>query len=218
MAVFSSDADILKYEPVLFGELHLPGQVLASGNGGVLDGTSFTVSGADFASAGVSAGCVVYLQSSGGEPGPDGAYEIVSVESATEMIVSVVRVDSSNSAVAPPAGESIAYRICTFAPQANEVGLQLAEYFNIGQGEDQIDADDIVDKDALKRVSVFGVLSILYAMHGNRMDGEHFWQKSLHYKRLFEKAREGCRVDVDTDSDGLAEQTRIGGAGRLVRD
>jgi hypothetical protein len=34
--VFSNDADVLKYEPVLFGELHLSSQVLASGTGGVL--------------------------------------------------------------------------------------------------------------------------------------------------------------------------------------
>jgi hypothetical protein len=33
MVSFSSDVDILKYEPVLFGELHLSGQVLAAGTG-----------------------------------------------------------------------------------------------------------------------------------------------------------------------------------------
>jgi len=31
MVKFSSDVDILKYEPILFSELHLPWQVLASG-------------------------------------------------------------------------------------------------------------------------------------------------------------------------------------------
>jgi len=36
MVSFSNDADILKYEPVLFGELHLPWQVLAAGTGGTL--------------------------------------------------------------------------------------------------------------------------------------------------------------------------------------
>jgi hypothetical protein len=31
MVSFSNDADILKYESILFGELHLPGQILAAG-------------------------------------------------------------------------------------------------------------------------------------------------------------------------------------------
>jgi hypothetical protein len=51
MVSFSNDVDILKYEPALFGELHLPWQVLAAGTGGVLSGTTFTASGADFVSS-----------------------------------------------------------------------------------------------------------------------------------------------------------------------
>ena len=38
MVEFSNDADILKYEPALFGELYLAGQVLATGADGVVDG------------------------------------------------------------------------------------------------------------------------------------------------------------------------------------
>ncbi|GAF83904.1 unnamed protein product, partial [marine sediment metagenome] len=92
MLSFSNDVDILKYEPVLFGQLHFPGQVLIEGTGGELDGTTFTKTGEDFESAGVLAGGVVYLQDSEGDL--DGAYEIVSVDSATELTVSVVRADS----------------------------------------------------------------------------------------------------------------------------
>jgi hypothetical protein len=106
--VFSNDADVLKYEPVLFGELHLSSQVLASGTGGVLSGTTFTASGADFVSALVSAGGVVYLQSA--DSVLDGAFEIVSVDSATQLTVSVLRPDSSGSVVAPVAASSIKLR------------------------------------------------------------------------------------------------------------
>ncbi len=66
MVSFSDDVDILKYEPVLFGELHLPGQVLAAGTGGTLSGTTFTAGGADFVSAQVSAGGVAHLSDSVG--------------------------------------------------------------------------------------------------------------------------------------------------------
>ncbi len=84
MVNFSNDADILKYEPILFGELHLPGQTLTAGTGGTLSGTTFSVSGADFVSAQVSAGGVAYLQSADGSL--DVAFEIVSVDSATQLI------------------------------------------------------------------------------------------------------------------------------------
>jgi hypothetical protein len=79
--MFSNDVDLLKYESKLFTEHYFPSQVLASGTGGMLAGTTFTKSGADFVAAGVSAGGVVYLKSAAGTL--DGAFEIVSVDSAT---------------------------------------------------------------------------------------------------------------------------------------
>ena len=101
MVKFSNDADILKYEPMLFGQLYLPWQVLAAGTDGTLSGTTFTTSGADFVSAQIAAGGVIYMQSADGQL--DGAYEIVSVDSATQLTVSVIRSDSDDPAVAPPA-------------------------------------------------------------------------------------------------------------------
>ena len=218
MVSFSSDVDILKYEPILFGELHLSGQVLAAGTGGTLSGTTFTASGADFVSAQVSAGGVVYLQTADGSL--DGAYEIVSVDSATQLSVSVIRSDSDDVAVAPPAATGISYRVSTFGPQASEVGFRLTEHFGIRPGNPAsiYDADDVLDTDVLKRTSVFGVISTVYAMLANKAKDDNFWKKSLHYKRLFEKARERCRLSIDVDSDGVADVTRVGASVRLVRD
>ena len=129
MISFSNDADILKYEPILFGELHLPWQVLAEGTGGTLSGTTFTAPGADFIAAQVASGGVIYLESE--DNSLDGAYEIISVDSQTELGISVIRADSQSEAIAPPAAEDVSYRISTFLPQANEVAFQLTEYFGI---------------------------------------------------------------------------------------
>ena len=93
MAQFSDDVDMVRYEPILFGELCFANQVLISGEGGTLSGTTFTVAGVDFEAAQVSDGCVIYLRSADGVI--DGCYEIVSVDSATQLTVSVVRADSS---------------------------------------------------------------------------------------------------------------------------
>lgn len=218
MVNFSCDADILKYEPILFGELHLPGQVLAAGTEGTLSGTSFAATGADFISAQVLAGGVIYLRSADGSL--DGAYEIVSMDSVTQLTVSVVRADSNGAAIAPSAATDISYRVSTLRPQVGEVGFQLTEYFGIrpGNSASDMDAEDILDKDVLKIASTFAVISSVYATLASEAKDENFWEKSLHYRRLFEKARERCRLSIDVGSDGLADVTRSGASVKLVRD
>ena len=218
MIGFSNDADILKYEPMLFGELHLPWQVLAAGTDGTLSGTTFSAAGADFVSAQVLAGGVVYMRS--GDGSLDGVYEIVSVDSATELTVSVIRPDSDDDPIAPPAGDDISYRISTFGPQASEAAFQLTEYFGIRPGNpaSDIDVEDVLDTQALRRASVFAVISSIYAMLAGKSKDENFWNKSLYYQRLFERARERCRFSVDAGSDGLADVTKSGASGKLVRD
>jgi len=218
MARFSNDADILLYEPILFGELYLPGQVLAAGTGGVVSGTTFTAGGADFVSGQVSAGGVVHLRSADGTV--DGSYEIVSVDSTTQLTVSVIRSDSNDEAIAPPAATDISYRISTFAPQASEAGFQLTEYFGIGPGNPSSDigADDVLDSEVLKRASVFAVISSVYAMLGSKAKDDNFWKKSVHYQKLFEKARERCRLSIDSGGDGVSDVTMTGASVRLRRD
>lgn len=208
----------MKYEPVLFGELHLPQQVLAKGTGGTLSGTTFTAGGADFVNAQVSSGGVIYLQSADGTL--DGAYEIISVDSATQLGISVIRSDSTQASVAPPAATDISYRIGTFGPQTNETAFQLTEYFNIGPGNpaSEIDAADIPDTEVLKRASVFAVISTVYAMLAGKAEDENFWKKSMHYQKLFVGARERCRLSIDIGSDGVVDITKVGASGKLVRD
>jgi len=218
MTKFSNDVDILKCESVLFGELHLSGQVLASGTGAALGGTMLTATGVDFVAAGVEAGGVIHLKSADGAL--DGAYEIVSVDSATQLTVSVIRSDAAALAIAPPAANDVSYRVSTFGPQAGDVAFELTEYFGIQPGNptSEIAVADIVDTEGLRRVSAFAVVSRVYAMWASGAQHECFQQKSLLYGQLAEKARQRCRLSVDLGSDGVADVTRLGGAIRLVRD
>jgi hypothetical protein len=70
----------------------------------------------------------------------------------------------------------------------------------------------------LTRASVFAVISAVYATLASEAEDENFWKKSLHYQRLFEKARERCRLSIDVGSDGVADVTKLGASVRLVRD
>jgi hypothetical protein len=205
MVSFSNDADILKYEPVLFGELQL-------------SGTSFTASGENFVNSQVSAGGVIHLQTADGTL--DGTYEIVSVDSAMQLTISVIRTKNDDAAIAPPSATDVSYRISTLNPQASEVGFQLTEHFGIGPGNPAsgLSSDDILDTSVLKRASVFAVISSAYAMLASREKDENFWKKSLHYQKLFEKARERCRLSIDIGSDGVADVTGVGASARLVRE
>lgn len=219
MVRFSSDRDILKYEAILLADLHFPWQVLSEGTGGVLSGTTFTVSGEDFSTAGVGAGSVVYLKS--GDGTVDGIYEIVSVDSASELTVSILRTDDENDAIRVGDGSNVSYRIGTFDVQAEQVGYELTQHFGIRPGfaESEYSVEDVVDVSVLREVSVFAVIAVVYATLGSGADdGEGYWKKSLHYQRLFEKARERCRLLIDSGDDGVSDVRRDGGIVRLVRD
>jgi hypothetical protein len=218
MVKFSNDSDILKYEPVLFGELHLPGQVLVKGTGATLEETTLADAASDFVAAGIEPGGVVHMRSADGLL--DGAYEIVSVDSAAQLTVSVIRSDTTAEPVAPGSAVDISYRIGTFAPQAAEAAFQLTEYFGIQPGNPQSDITiaDIADTEVLRRACVFAVISAVYALWAGHNDSQGLWSKSLHYKQLFEKARQRCRLPIDLGSDGIADLTHVGGSLRLIRD
>jgi len=218
MATFSNDVDVLKYEPVLFGELHLPSQVKAKGTGASLSSTTLAAAGADFVTAGIEAGGVIHLRSVDGAL--DGAYEIVSVDSATELTVSVVRAGPSDPAVAPPPGSDIAWRVSTFAAQAADAAFELTQCFGIRPGDptSAIAIEDLLDTEGLRRASVLRIIARVYAMWASRPAGECFWRKSLFYEQLYQKARQRCHVTVDLGGDGVADIARVGGAIRLVRD
>jgi hypothetical protein len=219
MLAFSKDRDILKHEAVLFSDLCFSWQILCEGTGGELDNTSFSIEGADFISSNVSAGGVIYLRSDDGQI--DGSYEIVSVDSATELTVSVLRADETETVIGPGSGGNMAYRVSTFAPQAYEAFFELTQRFGIrpGNPDSLYGAEDILDTSVLRQASVYAILAGVYATLGSKAGGDdNYWKKSLHYRQLFEKAREKCRLSIDIGGDGISERTSFGGSIRLVRD
>jgi hypothetical protein len=219
MQIFSTDANILKYEGVLFSELYFPWQILQKGDDGVLNGTSFSSQSADFIStSGVAAGGVIYLQTDDGVL--QGAFEIVSVNSATELTVSVLRADSDDIAIAIGSASGISYRISSFVPQANEVMFELTQYFGIRPGNPDSDygIENIVDASVLRQASVYAVMASVYATLGGRLADDGYWKKSMHYKKLFERARERMRLSFDAGSEGGGVIKTIGSSVRIVRE
>jgi len=224
MVRLCGDVDVLKYEPGLFGGLHPANQVLATGQNGEVSGTTFTAAGADFEAAGVEPGSVIYLRTADpGASGLDGAYEVVAVDSAEQLCVSVLRGDLEEDPIAPPAGvqaTGIFYRISTLRPQIEEVSLRLTEYFGIqpGDADSEYSAEEIEDSEEIRQVCSTGVIAAAYAMLATNSSDEGFRDKQEHYEQLFNKGRERCRLALDTNGDGIADSVRFGGCGRLIRE
>ena len=218
MVRLCDDRDILKYEPALFGTSYLTNQVIAAGTSGTLAGTTFQASGANFVSAGVEAGDCVYLKSADGKL--DGVYEIAAVDSATQLCVSVLRADSQDDPVSPPAGSDVTYRISTLRPQIAEVSLRLMEYLWIKLGEQvgDVSASEILKSDEVRQLCALGTIAAAYRTLANGTSSDNFGGKQQEYEKLFGEGMERCRVAIDKDGDGIADGIRYGGCGRLFRE
>jgi len=214
MAAFSSDADLLKWEPVLFREFLSASQVLCQGTDGETNGTAFTSSGASFLTRGVRAGHVITLWNE--ERTMDGSYEIVSADSETSLTISALRKAGGDAAIAVPERNGLRWRIGSFDPQAEEIGYGLLQYFGLDVSEDG--GEQILDERALRLCSVYGVLSAVFASQaGGEEDVSGCWQKSLRYQKLFETARNRAKVRIDVNQDRRTDEVRAGGAVRLSR-
>jgi hypothetical protein len=220
MELFSNDVDLLKFEPGLFNGSVFTGQVLCKGANGVLAGTSFTASGESFISKGVEAGGVIYLQSLDGMM--NAAYEIVSVTSATQLVVSVVRGDSEQAAIPVGNATGLIYRIQTFAPQAVEAMLELTTWLGLrpGVAEARYGTGDIFNIRSLHLLGVYRVMVMIFGtLYGTDEDLDSVYLKKRdNYLALYNELLGRVRVALDSDGDGVAEKVIAGGSVRLVRE
>jgi hypothetical protein len=220
MNSFSNDVDILKYEPILFGDLHFASQVLASGSGATIGNSILNAADGNFMNSQIAAGMVVYLQNE--DNTIDGVYEVAAVNSATQLAISVLRAGSQANAIAAADSDNVNYRICTYQAQSGEVLLQLAQRFGLRPGiaDGVYSVEDILDASVLKQVSVYGVLSIIYATLAGKTDEnkDNFWKKSSYYKQLYEKAFQRCKISIDLGDDTVADFGVNGSSVRLMRD
>jgi hypothetical protein len=216
MGRFSKDADVLRVDSAVFAEaMGLP--VLCKGDGGVIAGTRFTAGGANFTAAGVAAGQVIWLRSGDGRV--DGAYEITARVSATELTVSVIRGDDEAAAVGPGDATAVSYRVPTLEARGEDAAYFLTQYFGIRPGfaDAECGQEQMVDDAPLRLAEVYSILADVYgcrAISGSPAD----WDKAEYFRRIYERARERCRLWLDGDDDGQGDTVIDGGTLRLHRE
>lgn len=213
---FCQDRDILCIEPIAFLSGGSAGQQRITGGDGVISGTTFTSAGSDFLLAGLAVGMVICTYDT--IPAEGHAWEIVSVDSATTLTISVLRADRNDSAVAPPAGTNLSFFVRSYAPQIEGVGATLAEKLRQIAEVAGITSADFADSAQLRAATAYGALAgIFLARADNARPHDANWIKAEYYRGEFLRCQNQLRLAVDADGDGVAEQTRTLGNVYLKR-
>jgi len=219
MTNFSTDADLLKWEPALMREIVPDHQCLTRGDGASSQTFSVVAENGRFVTCRVRPGHVIHLRNP--EQGVDGYYEVLSVEDETELMAGLLG-GRGDEWVPLPAATDLEFAIHTFDPQHEESRYALLARF--GLEADAADAAQdlerwIAERRSLRRASVALVLATLY--RGQAADGPQasgLARKAEHYARLYEDEVAKARVVLDRDADGRPDDVRTLSSHRLRRD
>lgn len=209
---FSTDRDLLLYEPTLFNDVPWVSQQRLSVNDGAVNGTTLTSALADFVSAEIDAGSVLLVDKT--------PVEVIERVDAMTLTVSLLRARTTDPAIAPGDGASKAVVARTFAPQAALVGASLLRLLGLdAEDPDQpLDAEAVVSLSLMARLEVLGTLERVFssaaALTGNN-DALLF--KAAAYRRQLSEAASRSPVQIDTNGDGLPDEKRYLGMSRLTR-
>ncbi len=216
--MFAKDRDLLVLEPRLLKEVAWMGQrvhsvpsvVVASG------GSDVTDSSGPFGTV-VDVGAVALL---------DGlAVEIVSVASATQASISLIRSDRDGPALAASSlGASAAMDVYTFGPQIGLVHRQVLRGLGLEAGVTEVGGDPgedrVTNPGAVAELEALGALHLVYAaavpMVSEPMTST-IMEKAARYRERFRSARLGIGAELDLNGDGVPDATRRVGAFQMVR-
>jgi hypothetical protein len=214
---FATDIDILHWEPNLFRDAAFASQTLVSGTGDLV-GTTFTASDATLLISHVTPDQIIVLSG-----GTEGSYPIVSVDSATQLTISVLYdglfpLGGDPAVTSPPGTASgLNFVIRTFWPQRRIV----SELMIAAAGLDPADAasaDKIIRPGSLKRACALGTLHLIYsALAAVATEPANLIGRSNFYGRLYRRALGATRVELDLNGDGEADTVRTLGVLDLQR-
>lgn len=215
MNTYCSDRDILALEPVLFLGSGRTGHKLASGSDASISQTTLSSPSSDFQAAGIQPGMVLTTYDASASEGR--SCEIVSVDSASQLTVSVLRASLDDQPVAPaPGGTSFFIR--TFGPQITAVEASLVERLRTQSESRSPDPASFVDSAQLRMIVAFGtVATVFLSMAVAATPADANWTKAQHYRGEFRRLQIGLRLSCDLDGDGIAESTRALGDVNLRR-
>ena len=207
MLTFCTDIDLLHWEPNVLRDASFASQTLISGTGNLAD-TAFTIASGSFTAAHVTPNQVCVLTGA-----TAGSYPIVSVDSATQLTLSVLYdglFPTSGDPVPSPPGtaSNLTYAIRTFWPQRRIISELLLQAI----GLDPADADaeqKILNPKALRRACTVGALHLVYsALAAAAEDPDNYNLRVEMYEKLYRRAMRYAVVRLDLDLDGRLDTLR----------
>jgi len=207
---FCKDVDLLHWEPNLFRDAAFASQALMGGTGD-LAGTTFTVSAGSLAASHVVAGGVIVLSGS-----VAGSFPIVSIDSATQLTLSVLYdqlYPDEGAGTASPVGTAagLTFSVRTFWAQRKVVSDLLLQAAGIVPGTEEAATASVLNPEALRRACVLGTLQMIYnalAAVGGEAAAELGVRSDL-YERLYRRAVRQAKVELDLDGDGVRDVRRV---------
>jgi hypothetical protein len=201
--LFSTDRDLLAYEPAVFNDVPLLTQQHLHAADGEVDGTLVTSVTADFDAAGTAAGDVLLIDKV--------PHEVIERLDAATLRVSKLRTRMTDPLIGPGDGVGRELIVRTFAPQAQLVHQTLLRLLGLGDDRDHdLTADAVVSLTTMARLETLGTLERIYsaavAIGGDNAD---LHAKADRYARQFAAACAGAGVLIDTNGDGLPDERRF---------
>jgi len=206
--IFCTDVDLLHWEPSLFRDAVFASQQLLSGTGN-LSGTAFTLASGSLVAAHVAADQVIVLSGS-----LAGSYPIVSVDSATQLTLSVLYdglFPETGAKTPSPAGTAtgLSFAVNTFWPQRRVVSDLLLRAAGVDPDSTVTQPAQIANSEALRRPCVLGTLQMIYnALAAAAATPTNYMVRADLYERLYRRALGQVRVELDLDGDGVGDTVR----------
>ena len=210
---FSTDRDLLLYEPTLFNDLPWVSQQRLSVSNGEVAGTTLVSPQADFEAAQVDTGSVLLVNKT--------PVEVLARIDTMTLTVSLPRTRTTDAAIPPGDVSSAAVVARTYAPQAELVCASLLRLLGLDADDpgQSLDADAVVSLSLMARLEVMGTLERVFssaaALTG---DNDVLLFKAAEYRRRLLEAAARCPVQIDVTGDGLPDEKRYLGVGRLTRN
>ena len=209
---FSTDRDLLAYEPSLFTDVPFVAQPRLSVTDAEVTGTTVFSITADVDQAQVETGSVVLIDRR--------PFEVMARTDEATLSVSLPRTRTTDAAIPGGAGAALPLIVRTFAPQAALVRDALLRMLGIDDADpvNGLDEDAVVSLGAMARLEVLGTLERVFssaaALTGNN---EHHLMKAAEYRRQFLHAAARSPIHIDTNGDGLPDEKRYLGLMRMTR-
>ena len=213
---FSSDRDLLAFEPQLFNDVPFAAQQRLRVSDAVVDGNNVVSPTADFEAAAVEAGSVVLIDRV--------PHEVIARVNDGTLTVSLPRVNLIDPAIPGQAQGEQELIVRTFALQAALVRDALLKLLGIAAHADEAGDEQALTEDAVLSLSVMArleavgtlerVFSSAAAVTG---DNRGLLAKATQYRKLFHQDLERATVLIDVNGDGLPEERRRLGLTRLQR-